>query len=175
MANVKVNRKYGKERAMGDIFYNQNDKSVFIILNAGFLGQTTLTLQKQQDGTFDVLKPYMDKLGQTQVARLGKLFPAKDKAGQTVEGITKGTFGLFREYDKETKKSLTSSRDCLILTTHRLQANVPVGDNGLLKIGYVTGQYAIETDEYPQASQQSAAPQEEYPQNYEEDGEEIPF
>jgi hypothetical protein len=102
-------------------------KSVFMILNAGFLGQTTLTLQKQQDGTFDVLKPYLGKLGQAQVARLGKMFPAKNKAGQPVEGITKGTFGLFREYDKETKKSLTSSRDCLILTTHKLQNECACG------------------------------------------------
>lgn len=175
MANVKVNRKYGKERAMGDIFYSSNDKSVFMVLNAGFLGQTTLALQKQQDGTFDVLKPYLDKLGQAQVARLGKMFPAKNKAGQPVEGTTKGTFGLFREYDKEIKKSLTSSRDCLILTTHKLQTNVPVGENGLLKIGYVTGQYGIETDEFPQASQQPVDSQEEYPQGNEDDGEKIPF
>ena len=147
MSNNTTNttrRTYGKERTFGDIIYNPQTKSVFMNIDLGFFGRTTLTLVKREDGAFDLVKPYVDKNGNEQVVTIGKTFPAKKKDGTIVEGVTKGTLGLFKRYDKETKKNLTDNSDALFITTFKLKETQKLGDTGLVKVGYISGQFGIE-------------------------------
>lgn len=140
-------RTYGQERTFGDIIYNPTTKSVFMNIDLGFFGRTTLTLVKREDGAFDLMKPYVDKQGQEQVAMIGKTFPSKRKDGTVVDGVTKGTLGLFKRYDKESKKSLTDNSDALFISTFKLKEPQKLGDTGLIKVGYVSGKFGIETNE----------------------------
>lgn len=144
MQQTKINRYYGIHRTMGDILYNHLNKTVVAYINAGFFGKVALTLKRLEDGGFELLKSYKDRQGVEQIIRIGRTFPAKDKNGNPVEGITKGTLGLFNEYDQELQKELPSSRDCLLITTHKLKEPKVLGDGSWKKIGYLTGQYAIE-------------------------------
>lgn len=145
--NTNTVRIYGKERNFGDVIYNPQTKSVFCNIDLGFFGRTTLTLVKREDGGFDLMKPYVDKQGQEQVAMVGKTFPAKRKDGTIVPDVTRGTFGLFKRYDKESKKNLTDNSDALFITTFKLRENQKLGDSGLLKVGYISGQFGIEVVE----------------------------
>lgn len=150
MSNNTTNttrRTYGKERTFGDIIYNPQTKSVFMNIDLGFFGRTTLTLVKREDGAFDLVKPYVDKNGNEQVVTIGKTFPAKKKDGTIVEGVTKGTLGLFKRYDKETKKNLTDNSDALFITTFKIKEPQKLGDTGLVKVGYISGQFGIEVAE----------------------------
>ncbi len=145
---TKTKRTYGKERTFGDIIYNPNTKSVFCSINLGFFGKTTVTLIKRaDDNAFDLMKSYTDKQGQEQVICVGKTFPAKRKDGTVIEEITKGTLGLLKKYDNEKKKEITDSSDALFITTHKLKERKPLGETGLLKIGFITGMFGIEIEE----------------------------
>lgn len=115
MSNVTVKRNYGLERTFGDIIYNPANKSVFATLDFGFMGQITINLVKLEEGGYNINKSYKDKDGSLKSFTLGKLFPVKDKNGNVVEGLAKGTFGLYREYDKVAKKEYTQNNDCIIL------------------------------------------------------------
>ena len=141
-----IKRTYGKERNFGDVIYNPQTKSVFCNIELGFFGRTTLTLIKREDGGFDLMKPYVDKQGQDQVAMIGKTFPAKRKDGTIILDVTKGTLGLFKRYDKESKKNLTDNSDALFITTFKLKEAQKLGDTGLLKVGYISGQFGMEID-----------------------------
>ena len=145
--NTNIKRVYGVERTFGDVIYNPSTKSVFCSIDLGFFGRTNLTLAKREDGAFDLMKPYMDKNGQEQVVIIGKTFPAKRKDGTVVDGVTKGTLGLFKRYDKETKKNITDNSDALFITTFKLKEPQQLGDTGLLKVGYISGKFGIEIDE----------------------------
>jgi len=164
-----IKRTYGKERTFGDIIYNPTTKSVFCNIDLGFFGRTTLTLTKREDGAFDLMLPYTDKNGQGQVAMIGKTFVSKRKDGTIVDGVTKGTLGLFKRYDKELKKSITDNSDALFITTFKLKENQKLGDTDLLKVGYISGHFGIEVDlEKTQNSN-------DVPVVYEDMEEEIPF
>ncbi len=141
------NRNYGKERVLGDIIYNPNTKSVFTSLNLGFLGKQNFTLKKNQEGGYGLLKSYKDKQGNNQEITLGKFFPIKNQKGEIVEGLTKGTFGLFSQFDKQENKTMTKNNDCLILVTHKLQEPKELNNSGFKKVGWITGQFAIENEE----------------------------
>lgn len=145
MSNVaKVERNYGIERSIGEIIYNPTTKAVVANVNGGIFGKLSLTLKRDDAGGYDLLKPYKDGSGNEQVVKLGKLFPVKDKRGNLVDGLSKGTLPLLKQWDAELKKEVNSSKDCLVITTHKLKKNEAMGDSGWLKIGYITGQYAIE-------------------------------
>ena len=145
MSNVaKVERNYGIERSIGEVIYNSTTKVVVANINGGIFGKLSLTLKKDDAGGFDLLKPYKDRSGNEQVVKLGKLFPVKDRQGALVDGLHKGTLPLLKQWDAELQKEVNSSKDCLIITTHKLKKNEAMGDSGWLKIGYITGQYGIE-------------------------------
>lgn len=169
MANNKNTiRTYGKERNFGDVIFNPQTKSVFCNIELGFFGRTTLTLIKREDGGFDLMKPYVDKQGQEQVAMIGKTFPAKRKDGTIVLDVTKGTLGLFKRYDKESKKNLIDNSDALFITTFKLKEPQKLGDTGLVKVGYISGQFGIEVAEQNNNTQEQT--QQEYA-----DTDDIPF
>lgn len=175
MAN-KIKRSYGKERTLGDIIYNPQTKSVFCSINLGFFGKKNISLIKRaDDGAYDLAVPYT-KNGEEHIATIGKTFPVKDGKGAIVDGLTQGTLGLLKRYDSEKKKEITDNSDALFITTHKLKENKPLGDNGFIKVGYVTGRFGIEDDI---ASNNGASSQEENYQNnepqYDDDGDEIPF
>ncbi len=142
-----IKRTYGNERNFGDVLYNPQTKSVFCNIELGFFGRTTLTLSKREDGGFDLLKNYKDKNGQEQVITLGKTFPAKRKDGTIVEGVTKGTLGLLKRFDKELGKNITDNSDALFITTHKLKENQKLGESNFVKIGFISGQFGIENQE----------------------------
>lgn len=142
-----IKRTYGKERTFGDIVYNPNTKSVFCSINLGFFGKTTVTLVKRQDLGFDLMKSYTDRQGQEQVVCVGKTFPAKKQDQTIIEGVTKGTLGLLKKYDREKQKEITDNSDALFITTHKLKENKALGDTGMLKIGYLSGVFGIEIEE----------------------------
>ena len=169
MANNTIKRTYGKERNFGDVIFNPQTKSVFCNIELGFFGRTTLTLFKREDGGFDLMKPYVDKQGQEQVAMIGKTFVAKKKDGSVIDGITKGTLGLLKKYDKEINKSITDNSDALFITTHKLKESKVMGDSGLTKVGFVTGVFGIEVS----ASEQNNT--QEQNQNEYIDTDDIPF
>lgn len=165
-----IQRNYGKERALGDILYNPNTKSVFTSLDFGFLGKHNFTLSKNADGSFDLLKSYKDKSGNDQILKFGKLFPVKNKEGIPIEGIRKGSFGLFKSYDKETQKNYTQNNDCVILTSHKLKESKNLGESGFLKVGYITGVFAIEQTQTTSNKEVDEVDTEEYTQS-----DEMPF
>ena len=172
MANKRI---YGKERTFGDIIYNPQTKSVFCNIELGFFGRTTLTLVKRADDeAFDLMKSYKDKNSQEQVVCAGKTFPAKKQDGTIIDGITKGTLGLLKRYDKDKKKDITDNSDALFITTHKLKEKKSLGDTGLLKIGYISGVFGIEIIE----SSSNTDDQNYAPENtpiIEIDEDEIPF
>lgn len=148
MQNQKIKRNYGAERVLGDIIYNPTTKSVFCSLNFGFLGKQNFTLKKNQENGYDLSKSYKDGNGNEQEITLGKLFPVKNKNGEIVEGLTKGSFGLFSQYDKETKKTFTKNNDCIYLVSHKLQEPKVINQSGFKKLGWITGQFAVEVQSY---------------------------
>jgi len=167
----KFDRLYGMERGLGDIIYNPATKVVLGTINGGFFGRVTLTIKKDSDGGYLLLKPYKDRDGQEQVVTVGKTFPIKDRSGSIVEGLSKGTLGLLKQYSQELKKEVTLSNDCLVITTHKLKEVKPLGESGWQKIGYITGQFAIEkTDNQQQESEETDG----YDASYMA-GDEIPF
>lgn len=131
----KTKRNYGIERTLGDIIYNPNTKSVFCNIKFGFFSKT-VNLVKQQDGGFDLV---VSKANSEELVKIGKTYPVAN-----VEGITKGTLGLLKKYDKELQKEITDSSDALFISTHKLKETKAIGDTGLLKIGYLKGQIGIE-------------------------------
>ncbi len=146
-ANItaQVKRSYGIERTLGDILLNKENNSVFATLDFGFFGQVTVGLIKDKEhGGYTISKSYKTRDGQMASFNLGKTFPAKDKSGNIVEGITQGLFGLLREYDSATQKTLTKNNDGLQLTTHRLKEPKQLGDTNFHKVGWITGRFAIE-------------------------------
>lgn len=163
-----VKRVYGNERALGDIIYNPTTKSVFMNIELGFFGRTTLTLVKREDAGFDLMKPYVDKNGTDQVVMIGKTFPAKRKDGTIIDGLTKGTLALLKKYNKEQNKMLNDNSDALFITTHKLKENQKLGESGLIKIGFVTGVFGLEI-----ASEQNSTNQEQQSEYIETD--DIPF
>jgi hypothetical protein len=170
MAN-KTNtvRVYGNERTLGDIIYNPTTKSVFMSIELGFFGRTTLTLVKREDGAYDLMKPYVDKNGTDQVVMIGKTFVAKKKDGTIIDGLTKGTLALLKKYNKEQNKMLNDNSDALFITTHKLKENKPMGESGLIKVGFVTGVFGIEVS----ASEQNNT--QEQNQNEYIETDDIPF
>ncbi|OCR99054.1 hypothetical protein A9K75_08565 [Campylobacter fetus subsp. testudinum] len=148
MSNVTtIKRNYGLERTFGDIIYNPTNKSIFVTLDFGFMGQITINLVKLGEGGYDVTKSYKDRDGALKSFTLGKLFPVKDRGGNTVEGLAKGSFGLYREYDKVAGKEYTQNNDCVILCSHKLQKPITFEKSGMVKVGYVTGNFAIQIKE----------------------------
>ena len=168
-------RTYGKERTFGDIIYNPSTKSVFCSINLGFFGKTTVTLVKRaDDGAFDLMKSYKDRNEQEQVVCVGKTFPAKKQDGTIIEGMTKGTLGLLKKYDKEKQKEFTDNSDALFIITHKLKENKPLGDTGMLKIGYISGYFGIEITESNSSETQNNQNKEDIPE-IEIDESDIPF
>lgn len=135
MANEKVKRIYGLERNLGDIIYNPATKTVFCKINFGFFAKT-VTLVKQENGGFDMM---VSKANSEELVRIGKTYPVAN-----VEGITKGTLGLLKRYDKELEKEITDNSDALFISTHKLKQTKAIGESKLLKIGYIKGQIGIE-------------------------------
>lgn len=145
MNAAKITRTYGSERALGDIILNKENNSVFSTLDFGFFGSVTIGLTKdKENGGYTITKSYKTKDGQLATFNLGKTFPVKDKQGNVVEGITQGLFGLLREYDVATQKTLTKNNDGLQITTHRLKEPKQLGDTNFHKVGWITGRFAIE-------------------------------
>lgn len=142
---AQITRNYGQERALGDILLNKENNSVFASLDFGFFGQVTVNLAKDKEhGGYTISKSYKTKDGQLSSFNLGKTFPVKDKNGNVVEGITQGLFGLLREYDSATQKTLTKNNDGLQITTHRLKEPKQLGDGNFMKVGWITGRFAVE-------------------------------
>ena len=113
MAEVKIKRHFGVERSLGDIILNKDNNSVFANIEGGVFGRITVSILKNQDGTYSFSKGYTTKEGEQSSFVIGKTFPVKNKAGEVVEGLTQGIFGLLKEWDAEKQKSLTSSKDGL--------------------------------------------------------------
>lgn len=172
---TQIKRSYGKERTIGDIIFNPATKSVFCSINLGFFGKKNITLIKRaDDGAYDLAVTFT-RNGEEQIAIIGKTFPVKDRDGAVVDGLTQGTLGLLKRYDSEKKKEITDSSDALFITTHKLKENKPLGNSGLLKVGYISGRFGIEDDI---ASNNGAASEPNDSQNtpeYDDDGDEIPF
>jgi len=173
--NNKIKRTYGKERALGDIIYNPATKSVFCSMNLGFFGKKNITLIKRSDdGAYDLAVTYT-KNGEEQIAIVGKTFPSKRRDGAIVQGLTQGTLGLLKRYDSEKKKEVTDNSDALFITTHKLKESKPLGESGLLKVGFITGKFGIEDDIASNNGVVSDSEPEEPSVEYDDDGEKIPF
>jgi hypothetical protein len=171
---TKINRTYGKERTLGDIIYNPQTKSVFCSIDLGFFGKKNITLIKRaDDGAYDLAITY-SKNGEEQIAIIGRTFPTKKRDGSLADGLTQGTLGLLKRYDAGLNKEITDSSDALFITTHRLKEQKAFGDKGFIKVGFITGKFAIEiVEEAPkgESQQQSHSDTPEY----DDDGDEIPF
>lgn len=141
---MATKRIYGKERTLGDIIYNPATKVVFTSINLGFFGKKSITLVKQNDGGFDLM---ISKYNSEELVKIGKTFPAKKQDGALIDGVTKGTLGLLKRYDSELRKEVTDNSDALFISTHRLKENKPLGDSGMLKIGFLKGVFGLELDE----------------------------
>lgn len=168
-------RSYGKERNLGDIIYNPQNRSVFCNINLGFFGQKTITLHKREDGCYDLM---VSKYNSEETIKIGQTFPKKDNDGKVIEGITQATFGLLTKYDGDKEKNVTDSSDALFIATHKLKEPKLIGDKGFKKVGYITGRFGIEYDiasNSDSSSENVQEPENESIQEYDEDGEKIPF
>lgn len=166
-------RSYGIERTLGDIILNKDNNSVFCNVEGGFFGRVTLSVAKDKEhGGYVFSKSYTTKDGQEASFVVGRTFPVKDKGGSIVEGLTQGLFGLIKEYDATTQKSLTSNKDALQITTHKLKEHKKLGDSNLYKVGYLTGRFCIEKVEQSTSAAEDFAPTEP---TIDIQDEEIPF
>ncbi|MFA6195263.1 MAG: hypothetical protein WC656_01310 [Sulfurimonas sp.] len=174
MANDTIKRTYGKNRNLGDIIYNPQTKTVFCSINLGFFGSKTITLMKRtEDGCYDLI---VSKYNSEETIKIGQTFPAKDRDGKIINGLTKATLALLSKYDNEKKKNVSDSSDALYITTHKLKEPISFGDKGFKKVGYITGQFGIEDDiasNNGSSSENSQAP--DNAPDYDDDNEEIPF
>jgi hypothetical protein len=153
-----VRRAIGVERTLADILLNPETNSEFARIDLGWFSLSIKLVQREDEITYDLYKPYVAKDGSDQLARLGQTFPATRRDGSLVEGVSKATLGLYREYDKELKKELTKSNDALFLTIIRLRDPKPIGESGLKKVGYITGVFGIELeDESAKAKREAKA------------------
>ncbi len=169
---TRTQRTFGKNRNLGDIIYNPSTKSVFCKINLGFFGNKTITLVKREDNCYDLM---VSKYNSEETIKVGQTFPVKNK-GETVEGLTQTTLGLFSEYDSIKQKNITSSNDGLFITTHKLKEPKKIGDKGFQKVGYITGKFGIEIE--ASASNDTPAEPESVTSNevdYDDDNEVIPF
>ncbi|RDU51961.1 hypothetical protein CQA49_08975 [Helicobacter sp. MIT 00-7814] len=175
--NNGVKRVYGVERNFGDILWNKENNSVFVNIDAGFF-RATVSLAKNNQGGYDLLKSYTNKDGQNATFIGGKTFPVKNKEGVEVEGLTRGLLGLFKEYDAEQKKEFTRNNDALEIVTHKLKEHKKLGDSNIWKVGYLTGRIAIEeanTQASSNAASDFAPMQEQDTHTFEISDEDIPF
>jgi hypothetical protein len=141
---TKITRAYGKEQNFGDILYSKKTKEIFTTINLGFAGSKTITLKRNENGTFDLSTPYYKDSKRIDF-KLGKTFPITDKSGNVVAGLTKGTLSLSTTYDKELGKNISVNNNCLYITTHKLSTNKDINSD-LVKVGWLTGQFGIEID-----------------------------
>lgn len=139
---AKIKRVYGKRKTIGDIIHNKETGITFCRIQAGFFGYHTINLVKQNDGSFVIEKQYFVD-GEYKTVKIGKTFPAKDKLGNDVEGITQAALGLGTTWDKELGKNITDVTDALFITTHLLKNEESINEN-LTKVGWVSGQFGIE-------------------------------
>ncbi len=147
---MATKRIYGKERTLGDIIYNPATNSTFTTINLGFFGKKSFALVEQNDG-FDI----MVKTNSEELVKIGKTFLAKKQDGTLINGVTKGTLGLLKRYNSELRKEVTDNSDALFISTHLLKEAKPIGNDGLLKIGFLKGVFGleIESNEVPNETQ----------------------
>lgn len=170
-----ISRNYGVERHFGDILYNPETKSVFTRVEAGVFSVSLTLVLREDRKTYDVLKPYKAKDGTDQVVKLGQSFPIQDKNNAEVEGLSRFSLGLYREYDQELKKEITRSNDALFLTIHKLKEPKLLGESGLKKVGWITGQFGIETPKASEGGVKQTAPAATEQAQDDIDDEDIPF
>lgn len=140
-----IKRIYGKERYMGNVLYDEENKKVFINIELGFFGRQNFELVKNEDETFSIIKTIFNKTeNSSKEVSFGKLFPVKNKEDQIVQGIHKGSLGLLKEYDKEAQKNMIVNNDVLFISTHKLKERIKLGDSNFWKIGYIKGKFGIE-------------------------------
>jgi hypothetical protein len=172
---AKINRHYGIERSLGDILYNPATRSVFTRVDLGVFSLNLTLVQREDKKTYDVLKSYKDKNGQDQVVKLGQSFLVTRKDGSIVDGLSKFSLGLLREWDKEVQKDITRSNDALFLTTHKLKDKKVLNEEtGLTKVGWLTGQFGIEVAKEDAKDGENGSYQAPEPEIIGED-DEIPF
>ncbi|MBT5490881.1 hypothetical protein HOK00_00830 [bacterium] len=156
-----MNRNYGKDRTLGDIIYNPETNAVFCNLDLGVLS-LNLTLNKREDGCYDLLKPYTSKNGDTGVMKLGRTFQVTRQDKTVVEGLSRTSLALFSKYNKDSGKNEWQTDDQLQIVTHKLKETVNLGDSGFVKVGWITGKFGIEVDDGQYAApQQGTATAEE--------------
>lgn len=113
---MAINRTYGLKRNLGDIIYNP------------ISGVVTCTYSQFFFKTI--------KIGQT--------FPVFDADKTEIKGITKATLRLLTSFNSLKNKKITNSEYGLFITTHKLKEIKAIGDKGLVKVGYLTGEIGIE-------------------------------
>ncbi len=143
-SSTRVQRLYGISRSLGDVLQNSQSKDEWVNLDFGFLGLQRFALKKEGN-EFALLKSYKDNEGNDKSFSLGKLFEVKDKSNNAT-GLYSGSFGLYRIYSKDLNKQVTLNNDCVVLTLHFLKEPRKLGESEVLKIGYITGQFAIEQE-----------------------------
>lgn len=141
---AKIKRAYGKRKNIGDIIHNTETGITFCRIQSGFFGYHTINLVKQADGSFLIEKQYFQD-GEYKTVKIGKTFPAKDKSGKDVDGITQAVLGLGNVWDKELEKNIADTTDGLFITTHLLKKEEKINET-LTKIGWVDGQFGIEIE-----------------------------
>lgn len=152
MADKKISRAYGKEQTFGDIIYNKENKTVFTVFEFGFAGRVLVNLVQNSEGTYDLIKPYIDKNGQPQTVKLGRTFKAERRDGSVVEGLTNTALGLSTVYDKELEKNITSTNNGIWITTHKLREMQPTSNPNIVRVGYITGRFGIEIEDSEEGS-----------------------
>ena len=148
---TQVKRDYGKEQSFGDILYNNKTKTVFFSIDGGIFGRKTILLAKNQEGTYDMFGTYFQN-GENMTYRMGKTFEVLNSEKQVVQGLTKGTLGLSTKYSQELQREITSTENAIFIVTHKLKEVKQINED-LVKIGWVTGNFGIESkpeNQYPQ-------------------------
>lgn len=173
--STNVKRVYGKERYIGNVVFDEENKKVFINIELGFFGRQDFELVKNEDETFNIIKTIFNKTeNSSKDVTFGKLFPVKNKEGQIVQGISKGSLGLLKEFNKEAQKNMIVNNDVLLISTHKLKEKVKLGDSNFWKIGYIKGRFGLEENN-ENSNHENEEPIEADFKNLEILDEEIPF
>ena len=163
-----VKRNYGLERNLGDIIYNKKDRTVFCKMSIGFFS-ATVGLVQRKDGCYDITKNIGTKK-EPNIVKIAQTFVVKNKKDVVVEGLTQTMLPLISGWNKNTKKIENSNADGLSITTHKLKESVSLKDGEFIKVGYITGNFAIEV-----TGDQNKSKTTNMPPEVDIDDDEIPF
>ena len=144
MKKNRIERFYGDNKRIGDIMLDTTTNTIWTQIDLGVFEPLSLIFIKiNGSDTFKMYKKYKDNNGMEQNKQIGKTFEVRNKQGDIVKGLSKGTISMSKQYNKEDRKTYNVNNNGIFFTTFMLDTPEEKKE-GLLKVGYIKGQIGIE-------------------------------